>query len=106
MIKYKWKVETWKETTSIENEKKIWAHLHLHWNQGFLQKGVLQSQIQGENTSGKQLLLVFGRRLNKVLHNIFKCLQLPSTVTHTAHKAVIGSGWLHKVALVSKLGLN
>ena len=50
MIKYTWKVETWKETTSTENGKKIWTHLHLHWNQGFLQKDVLQSQILGENT--------------------------------------------------------
>jgi len=57
MIKHTWKVETWKETTSIENEKKIWAHLHLHWHQGFLQNGVLQSQILGENTPWQAVTL-------------------------------------------------
>lgn len=92
------------EKISTENEKKIWAHMHLHWSQSFLQKEFFAiSNLGGKTRPGKQLLLVFGKRLNKVLHNTVRCLQFHSAVTHTAHPMVIGPGWLNKVALVTEL---
>lgn len=73
----------------------------------FLAKRVLCNlKFRGKNFPGKQLLLVFGKRLNKVLHNTVKGLQFHSIDTHTAHRTVIGSGWLNRVALVIELRPN